>query len=245
MLIDRESMTRTRSGGVQMKFERGLMILLIAAACLASAFLLYFNQAEFITYGLSAIVALFFAVRLSKSVLYKKGDEPATPAGNAGRGERVEQLLAALPHGYQSFHGLSFRGVDVEHVVVGLGGIFVIETKDHDGTVDSADGMLLIDGRAPGQDFISNTWSRVSHVRDFLKERTGREWPVKPLLCFTDAAVLVRGTVNGVAVVDGNDLARHISWQKYLLSAEEVAQAGDNLEEIAGDADLWVKKMGP
>lgn len=75
-----------------------------------------------------------------------------------------------------------------------------------------------------------------------LRERTGREWLVRPLLCFTDATVLVHGTVNGVAVVEGANLARHGSWQKCLLSDEEAALVEGSVRKSAtvGDQGNWL-----
>lgn len=129
-------------------------------------------------------------------------------------------------------------------VAVGYGGVFVIETKSHGGKVTNNGNQLLLNGSAPEKDFINQTWSQTYHIKNLLKQKLGRDIPVNPVLCFTNAFVQVRGTVKGVSVVNGGYLNTHIARQKPVLNKSEIAQvvASFKIETKAKESD---KKLCP
>ncbi|HWQ21758.1 MAG TPA: nuclease-related domain-containing protein, partial [Clostridia bacterium] len=62
--------------------------------------------------------------------------------GGAGGEFDVGATLSELPDEFHVFNGLDFYAGDVDHVVVGPTGVFVVETKNHSGTISLKDGYL-------------------------------------------------------------------------------------------------------
>jgi len=215
-------------GARKMAFRREVMVFGIAGVMLLLLWFWSKNVASMAKLGLPAVVVLVVGFRVAIGGLEKKGRYLKKRARDAERGaraeEKVEERLAALPEGYASFHDLSFPGFNVDHVVVGPAGVFVVETKSHGGKVAGDGDRLLLNGHPPEKDFVNQAWSQTFHIRDILKERLGREIPVKPVLCFTSAFVQVRGTVKGVAVVTGGYLNTFIGRQKPVLGVEDAAR---------------------
>ena len=176
------------------------------------------NMASISSLGLPFVIVLVVGFRMVMGELEKSGKHLKKRARDAHRGakaeEKVEAKLTALPEEFVSFHDLAFPGFNIDHVAVGPGGVFVIETKSHVGKITSNGNQLLLNGRTPEKDFINQTWSQTYHIKNLLKERLGKDIPVHPLLCFTNAFVQVRGAVKGVSVVNGGYLNSHIVKQK-------------------------------
>ena len=111
--------------------------------------------------------------------------------------ERVgEELEGLRAHGFYVFHDVPLPGVgNVDHVVLGEGGFFAIETKSHAGRVTESGGKLLRNGRAFEGDFVNQAWSGCYRLRGILDAE------VVPLLLFTNAFVEGRITARGVRVL--------------------------------------------
>ncbi|CAA9458762.1 MAG: hypothetical protein AVDCRST_MAG25-448 [uncultured Rubrobacteraceae bacterium] len=111
--------------------------------------------------------------------------------------ERVgEELEGLRAHGFYIFHDVQLPSVgNVDHVVLGEGGFFAIETKSHAGHVTIRGGTLLRNGRPFEKDFVKQAWSGCYGLREIV----GAE--VAPLLLFTDAFVEGRITARGVRVL--------------------------------------------
>jgi hypothetical protein len=145
--------------------------------------------------------------------------------------ESVARQLAFLPAPYRVFHGLNLgarralggRG-DVDHVVVGPNGVFVLETKHWSGRIQVEDGRVLCDGRAPDRPPLDQVREAAARLRERLRAEPGRPPRVLPLLCFVDGAV-DGGTqgVGGVVVcraADVNDVILH-STEEPLSEADQ------------------------
>lgn len=147
----------------------------------------------------------------------------ALSAGQAGlasflkgaRGEeRVGRILGMLSADHHVFHGLpaargraGARG-DLDHVVVGPTGVFVIETKRWAGAVTIADGRILVGGQEPSRPPVEQVQRAAEALRARLREACGDTVTVQPILCFADATgggIATRG-VSGVLVCDDQRL---------------------------------------
>lgn len=142
---------------------------------------------------------------LSKEIKKEKQAE----RGAAGE-EIISDVLSELDDTYITLHDIESPYGNIDHIVISKDkGIFVIETKSHRGRVEIVDGQLLINGYPPEKDFIGQVLSNLYWLREKVKEITGIEVWIHPLLVFTNAFVVPGKPVRGVRLVN----------QKYLLSA--------------------------
>jgi hypothetical protein len=133
-------------------------------------------------------------VRLASYVKGAKGEES------------VARELALLPSGFTVFHGVTLERLsgarqegDLDHVVVGPTGVFVIETKNWSGVIGVRDGRVLYNGREPFRPPLDQVKAGASSLRRALAAACRREVHVQPVLCF--AANSVEGGVGGAAGV--------------------------------------------
>jgi hypothetical protein len=184
------------------------------------------NMSNISKLGLPGIIILMLAAKFGMEFLGNKAKYTKKRARDADRGaeaeEKVAEHLSALPEGYFGFHDIAFSGFNVDHIVVGPGGIFVVETKSHRGKVAAKGDALLLNGRSPEKDFLKQTWSQTYQVRDLLKEHISKELPVKPVLCFTRAFVQVRGPVKGIAITNIKYLNDYLLRQRPVLKEEDI-----------------------
>lgn len=97
-------------------------------------------------------------------------------------GERsVAEVLDGLRcGGYEVFHDLVDNGFNIDHVMVGPTGVYVIETKTRSKHVGrrnvhvTYDGRrILVDGREPDRDPIGHVHALAERVREIIQVETG------------------------------------------------------------------------
>jgi hypothetical protein len=176
--------------------------------------------------GLAAAVLLGWRLRFRPS-------EQARAWQRGASGERqTARLLDRLGRdGYVVFHDLAMPGspANLDHLVIGPSGLFVIDTKRWSGQVyQSADGLVWHDHYRLDRTLASVRWQAVT-----LGRLLGV--PVAPLVCVHGARVQGGGLrAQGVAIVPAT-LLRGALGYKRLLSAVEV-------ERYAASARL---RLGP
>jgi nuclease-like protein len=151
----------------------------------------------------------------------------ARPWFSGALGEReVGALLARLPQGWSAFHALPVGSgdADVDHLVVGPGGVFVINTKHHRGarlTVYAR--SVLVDGAKKA--YLRNSELEASRVRGLLL-RAGIEIPVEPVIVVVGAKeVRTRQKPVRAAVLRSEGLVRWLSRRADRVDAATVARA--------------------
>ena len=209
-----------------MAFKRELIVLGCALGMFFMAWLWMKNAASISSLGLPAVIVLIVAFKFLVNKVDKKTKYVKKRAKDAYRGAAAEVKVAAtmaeLPEGFTAFHDLAFTGFNIDHVVIGTSGIFLVETKSHGGKVTAEGNKLLLNGNPTDKDFINQTWSQTYQLKSFLKEQTGKEYQVKPVLCFSKAFVQLRQAVKGVAVVNSKFLNELLQRQKPQLSSEDL-----------------------
>jgi len=209
-----------------MAFKRELIVLGCALGMFFIAWLWMKNAASISSLGLPAVIVLVVAFKLLVNRVDKKAKYVKKRAKDADRGAAAEVKVAAtmagLPEGFTAFHDLTFTGFNIDHVAVGASGIYLIETKSHGGKVTADGDKLLLNGNPPDKDFINQTWSQTYQLKSYLKEQTGKEYQVKPVLCFSKAFVQLRQAVKGVAVVNAKFLNELLQRQKPQLSTDDI-----------------------
>jgi hypothetical protein len=201
---------------------------------LLAGLLLFANINNMARLGLPAVIVIVLVVKIVADSVERKALYHKKRARDADRGaaaeEKVALELSSLPEGYHGFHDIPFTRFNIDHVVIGPGGIFLIETKSHGGKVDAQGDTLLLNGKPPEKDFLKQTWSQTYNLKDFLWKQTTEEWEVKPVLCFSRAFVQVRRPVKGITIASMKYLKTFLARQPVSLESHQV----EKLTQILG-----------
>jgi len=108
--------------------------------------------------------------------------------GELSVGQYLEETLAA--HNYHILHDIQCNGFNIDHVVIGLTGIFCVETKaiskpvNKDARVRFDGEKVTIDGFTPDRDPIKQVKSSAYWLHDCIKSFTGKSFFVHPIVVF-------------------------------------------------------------
>jgi hypothetical protein len=154
-------------------------------------------------------------------------------------GERsVAHTLSELPDEYRVVNDVQTPAGNLDHVVIGPTGVFVIETKNWRGTIDSdGKGELTWNGKALKTPYVKNCVGRVMGTKERVKVLAPGVDPFfKAVMVFTSAWVDAKfGTTGWAYCIRDDRLVKHIvdckSGQK--LSMEEVAVIAQAFSSLA------------
>jgi hypothetical protein len=156
----------------------------------------------------------------------------ADRAARGAEGERkVGAILDGLAPAWQTLHGVWLGRGDIDHIIVGPGGTFTIETKSHGGqiAVDHIDGRMLRQAYAESK---------------LLKKVSGLD--ATPLLVFSEAYLL--GSVptrrHGVTVLPARMLADYMKRRRPKFTPAEVTEITDCLR-LALEVDAAAMQRPP
>ena len=163
-----------------------------------------------------AVVAVIYVVSIK--TLENAGLKLKKRISDADTGAKAEQAVAdalqELPDDYHVFHDLEFPGFNIDHVVLGPNGIFLVETKSQKGNITQEHDELLRNGRKFFKDFLKQCWRQTYSLRDHLNAERLRGLTIKPILCFSRGFVEIRGPVKGVTVLNASYLRPFILSQR-------------------------------
>jgi Nuclease-related domain len=168
-------------------------------------------------------------------------------------GEKVVgQFLDRLrEQGYSVFHDVMAEGFNIDHVLVGPGGVLTIETKTWskpargDARVAYDGARVLVAGRVPDRDPIAQAKSQAKWIGAILMESTGRRLFVQPVVVFPGWFVeAAPGSQQTVWVLEPKGLPAFLSRQVQQLSAEDVKLAAYHLSRFirAGERERSAKR---
>jgi hypothetical protein len=137
-------------------------------------------------YTSAAVLAIAWAVLRIPALRQKIRALKQGRDGEKAVGQYLERLRA---RGAQVFHDVPGDGFNLDHVVIGDRGIFVAETKtpskpSSDSRISFDDGSILIAGRRPDRDPVTQVLAQVSWLTRILEESTGRRFPIKGAVLF-------------------------------------------------------------
>jgi hypothetical protein len=153
-------------------------------------------------------------------------------------GQCLEQLRAK---GYQVFHDIPGDGFNVDHVLVGSGGVFVIETKTRmmprgrKSEVVYNGKTVKVDGHPPERDPIAQVLAASGFVRNLIKDATGKEVEIRPVVLFPGWYTR-QPEGSDVWVLNDTAFPKWIAGQRAVLSDADVQQ-------IAGAISMYVRTM--
>lgn len=149
----------------------------------------------------------------------------------------VAAMLATLPASWSVFHSLPIgkKGADIDHLVIGPGGVFTINTKNHSGKgVWVAGQTLMVSGyQAP---HIRNAEYEADRVTKLLRARMPRLAAAHPVVAVVNAKSLtITKKPERVAVVTGPALRRWLMTRPVVLGPAELA----DLRAVIDNPDTW------
>src|SRR3954471_1933381 len=196
------------------------LLLLVAAALailLAADPVFGLSGFPLIFVGLAAIGAMVAADRWYSPQIgrWSRGAEGERQVGRA--------LADLTVDGWMALHDISLGHGNVDHILVGPGGIFTIETKSHPGKIriDSIDPRML----------------KQAYAEKKLIERiTGMQ--VQPLLVFSRAFLIgsVPAQRRGVTILPARMLAHYFSRRRPILTPDEAEQLHIRLAQALSNA---------
>ena len=138
--------------------------------------------------------------------------------------EKVAGILASLPDAYHVFNDFAAGRAHVDHVVVGPGGVFSVETKTWRGVVSVEDSRILLNGQLPDRDPLAQTVKEAQLVRSALAAK-GWEGVVTPVLVFaSDSFAAHRADVRGVIVINSSELKAGFASERVVIPPAELAR---------------------
>ncbi len=194
--------------------ELDTRLLAIAVASLLSlllaAWLLDFRGLPLVLIELTLIAVMVLAYRVL--------DPQIAKWLQGARGERVvgAEIENLAPDGWHALHDVCLGRGNVDHVLIGPGGIFTIETKSHRGRIriDRIEGRMLHQAYAEKQ---------------LLERITG--YKVEPLLVFSQAWLVgnVPAKREGVTILPSRMLVSFIARQKPVVFPRRAAEVYGHL----------------
>ena len=155
--------------------------------------------------------------------------------GERSMGQQLETLRAKS---YRVFHDLEEDGFNIDHALIGPGGVFAVETKTRskNGTQEVVyDGeRLTVAGHTPDRDPLVQAKATARRLREILKQQTGQDVRVKPIVVFPGWFVTTTAKNPDVYVCNdkfflgsfeqGREHAKHV------LEPQEIAVLASGLE---------------
>lgn len=157
----------------------------------------------------------------------------ATGGGTGGGASTLDEVLAELvPCGWKQLHGVNWPGrphAGFDHVLVGPGGIVVVDAKDWTGEVRVVSGALWQDRYSRPQ-AVEGALAQCAALTSVVPPRYRRL--VRPLICMTAQRNLFGITRTDVAVVGPGQMVRALGLLPRVLDQEAVAEIHKALDRV-------------
>lgn len=153
-------------------------------------------------------------------------------------GEReVGEFLDELrENGYEVFHDIVGDGFNVDHVLIGPGGVFTLETKTFTKPTQGPanitfDGeQIAIGNWDPDRNPVIQARAQAGGLKSLLQESTGKDFPVTPVIVFPGWFVKSAGRpVRPIWVLNPKALPEYLKHQHAVLGEADVQLAHEHL----------------
>lgn len=203
------------------RVRRLLPYLVLGGVCLGIA---CWAVAEYFLPGSGPWVGLLVSVFFVVEGVPSRQPVDAWAIGAAGE-RKTAKRLEKLDSRFRILHDRRIKGRkwNIDHVVVGPTGVFVIETKNVKGRVAVKDGHLLVGGRKKDK-YGEEAWREAQAVQEVLAPvMASLGQGVHPILCFHKAELpWGKTSVQSVPIVGGSGLSRHLAKKSEALTLEQV-----------------------
>ena len=157
----------------------------------------------------------------------------------------VAGILEGLPDPYIVINDYTKRFGNIDHIVVGPTGVFVIDTKNWRGTVlADGNGELLLNSKPTGKSEIRNLVRSTMDFHDKLKALTERDYFVRGLMVFPIAYVeAAYGTTSHIHCLRDDRVVEYIEDKTFSksFSPEDVDRIKRAVLQLAGMDERFVR----
>ena len=151
----------------------------------------------------------------------------------------VGQLLEGLrPSGFVPLHDVpceqNGKKFNLDHVIIGSKGIFVIETKTWSkegvqNTIDFTNDSLTRNGKAVGVFELTQSQKNAKWLKELLHKRTGEVYEVFPILTFPKWWIATNASNSteqkyGVMLLSSNGIGKYLEKYPDILNPEQVSK---------------------
>lgn len=184
-----------------------------------------------------ALLGYFFARKLPRIIQ----DARQHKLGAEGEQNVAESLDWLRPDGYQVLHDVVENGYNIDHLLIGPSGVYVVETKtrskysNHRDVRVTFDGThVLIDGFRPDRDPVRQVQALCDRVREILGcAGVSPLPPVHPVIAFPGWFVDSSCASAPVWVLNPKQLPGRVRAQQPQLTPTEVRRVADALAQHA------------
>ena len=175
-------------------------------------------------------ILIFYIIKqlLKKSDKYYQGGE-----GESAVGFELEKL----PDDFYVFRSLIIEnyGGNLDFVVLGPTGLFVLEVKSHSGEIDFGGTELTINGHIfPEKDILKQAMHEALSLHEFLKTKSGKDFFIQPVIIFSGHVKMSFGLkpINNVFVVGKSFLNELITSRPQNFSREQIFKIENELKGL-------------
>lgn len=156
------------------------------------------------------IVFLFEITKADKELIKGKIRNYLTWGRGAGAELIVKRSLMSLSNDYRIISDFQMDKGNIDHICIGPTGIFAIEVKAHKGVISCIDSKLKRGNQDIGG-FLGQAKKGSVYLNHLIKEKTGKDYFVIPLLVFPSAQIdnSINHQIEGVWV-GGNGFERWV-----------------------------------
>ena len=153
------------------------------------------------------VLTLLFIMIVIRILVENRMDRKLKAERRAIRGARGEEAVASdleeLGENFYILHDIESPYGNIDHVVIGrFKGVFLIETKAHGGRVEVINDCLLVNGKIPEKNFVSQALRNAYWLRDELSYVIGEKPWITPVIVFSNAFVSRTPPIKGVSIIN-------------------------------------------
>jgi len=171
-----------------------------------------------------------------------KTDERAWRVGAQGEESVGARLDKLVEHGWHVLHSVPVgtNGSDIDHVVIGLGGVYTVNTKNHPGKkVWVGKHAIKVDGHS--QPYLRNSRFEGERASRLLSDAVGFPVFVKPVLVILTGTLVPQVTVkqrpDDVVILDRLDVPRAFRKAPTRLTQQQI----DHIYAVARRRQTWAQ----
>ena len=176
-------------------------------------------------------LSLFALLVMVGLIIVKYGWSKRRIWSKGAKGEKiVAKKLKKLPKKYTAIRDVKIPnlGGDIDHVVVGPTGIYVIETKNYKPTyIPDEDCWYHTSGRVSPLNPAKQVKLQASKLNDFLVRKLGKKLSkttINPVISPINHNLIIKNDIKSYEIVYPEDLVSYLSHQKKILSSKEVKE---------------------